>query len=288
MPDNNKSVRAVNVTARHTYLFSVDLEDVRFGMKDGLRYRERVPSNTYAYLEWLRKHKFTCTFFVVSDVAEAYPSLIQEIASEGHEVACHGYRHVPLDQQTPEAFKRDTARAIEALLKAGVDRIDGMRAPNFSMTERTRDRYPIMEALGFTYSSSVLPARSPLYGWKAFGARAQLVGPRLVEVPMTVARVGPVTVPFAGGIYFRVLPGMLIMRYSKRHLKSEEPFCGYFHPYDIDVEQEHFMHPGIKNNRIYNSLMYRNRRHVFSRLDRLVAHGFSVSTYREQVARWFP
>jgi polysaccharide deacetylase family protein (PEP-CTERM system associated) len=276
------------VPIRHTYLFSVDLEDVRFAMADGRRYRERVPRNAHAYLEWLRKHKFTCTFFVVSDVAEAYQSLIQEIASEGHELACHGYRHVPLDQQSPEAFKRDTALAIETLLKTGAKSVEGIRAPVFSMTEATQDRYPIMESLGFTYSSSVLPARNPLYGWKAFGEQARLVGSRLVEIPMTVARVGPLTVPFAGGIYFRNLPELLIARHAKRHRRSGDPLSGYFHPYDIDTEQEHFMHPGIKNSRVFNALMYRNRQRVFHRLDTLIAHGFSVSTYRDHVARCFP
>jgi polysaccharide deacetylase family protein (PEP-CTERM system associated) len=257
-------------------------------MADGRRYRERVPRNAHTYLDWLRKHSFTCTFFVVSDVAEAYPSLIQEIASEGHEIACHSFRHVPLDQQSAEDFKRDTGRAIEVLLKTGAKRVEGMRAPVFSMTEATKDRYPIMESLGFRYSSSVLPARNPLYGWKAFGEQARLVGTRLVEIPMTVARVGPLTVPFAGGIYFRNLPQMLINRRAQQHLRSGVPLSGYFHPYDIDTEQEHFMHPGIKNSRLFNALMYRNRKSVFRRLDALVAHGFSVSTYRDHVALAFP
>jgi polysaccharide deacetylase family protein (PEP-CTERM system associated) len=247
-----------------------------------------VPRNAHAYLDWLRKHKFTCTFFVVSDVAEAYPSLIEEIASEGHEVACHGYRHVPLDQQSAEDFKRDTALAIEVLLKTGAKRVEGIRAPVFSMTEATQDRYPIMEALGFTYSSSVLPARNPLYGWRAFGTDARRVGTRLVEIPMSVARVGPLTVPLAGGIYFRNLPERLITRRAKQYQRSGIPMSGYFHPYDIDTEQEHFMHPGIKNNRVFNALMYRNRQSVFRRLDSLVAHGFSVSTYRDHVAVCFP
>ena len=96
------------------YLFSIDLEDVRFQMADGRRFAERVPVNTRRYLAWLKDKGFRCTFFAAGDVAEAYPDLIREILDAGHEVGCHTSRHVPLDRQTPATFRDDLAANVDA------------------------------------------------------------------------------------------------------------------------------------------------------------------------------
>ena len=55
------------------------------------KYRERVPEMVRRYLDWLRERGAKTTFFVVGDVAEAYPGLIAEIAAAGHEIGCHSY-----------------------------------------------------------------------------------------------------------------------------------------------------------------------------------------------------
>jgi hypothetical protein len=106
----------------------------------------------------------------------------------------------------------------------------------------------------------------------------------LVEIPMTLGQAGPLKVPFAGGVYFRALPNTLIRRRFKQAAAAGAPIIGYFHPYDIDTEQEHFMHPGINDSRFYNWLMYRNRRGVFPRLRHIMAQGFSIATH-ESYAR---
>jgi polysaccharide deacetylase family protein (PEP-CTERM system associated) len=265
-----------------TYLFSVDLEDVRFGMADGLKYQERVSANVHKYFDWLNKHGFKCTFFVVGDVAEAYPSLIKEISSEGHEIACHLHRHVPLDQLSRETFKEGLEANVRSLNRAGAAGIEGFRAPIFSLMPSTSWAYEVLKELGFSYSSSVLPAKNPFYGWEEFGKRPKKVQ-GIVEIPMTVEKLGPLNIPIAGGVYFRVLPEILIRRWVKNYLKSDIPLLGYFHPYDIDVEQEHFMHPEINDSRFYNFLMYYNRKNVFKRLDSIIDMGFTVCPYAEYV-----
>lgn len=264
------------------YLFSVDLEDIRFGMADGLKYKERVPANVHKYFDWLNEHGFKCTFFVVGDVAEAYPSLIKEIASEGHELACHMNRHINLDQLTPETFKVGLEANRAAVLRAVAVELKGFRAPNFSLIPSTSWAYDVLSELGFTYSSSVLPARNPLFGWADFGRRPRKVRD-IVEIPMTVERVGPLRIPIAGGVYFRALPKICVRRSAKKYLKTDLPLLGYFHPYDIDLEQEHFMHPELDDSRFYNFLMYYNRKNVFRRLDALIKMGFTVCRYAEYV-----
>lgn len=265
------------------YLFSIDLEDVRLWMADGLSYKERVPANTHAYLNWLRKHQAKCTFFTVGEVAEKYPSLIGEIISEGHEIGCHTNKHIPLDKQSPVEFKRDLEQNMEYLVKAGAKNIKGFRAPIFSLTEKTSWAFKILEELQFTYSSSVLPAKNPLYGWKGFGSAPKKISDKLVEIPMSVGKIGPLTIPYGGGTYFRVLPSSVIMKRIDAHKKASDPLLGYFHPYDIDTEQERFMHPGINNSRFYNMLMYYNRGKMFEKLDRVLSRGFRICTYHEYV-----
>jgi polysaccharide deacetylase family protein (PEP-CTERM system associated) len=258
---------------KKAYLFSVDVEDIRFGMADGLKYKERVSANVHKYFDWLNQHDFKCTFFVVGDVAEAYPSLIKEISSEGHEIACHMHRHVSLDILSRETFKEGLESNIRALRRAGAANIEGFRAPIFSLMPSTSWAYDVLKELGFSYSSSVLPAKNPFYGWEEFGKRPK----------MTVEKFGPLNIPIAGGVYFRAFPEILIRRWVKNYLKSDIPLLGYFHPYDIDTEQEHFMHPEINDSKFYNFLMYYNRKNVFKRLDAIIDMGFTVCPYAEYV-----
>ncbi len=266
-------------TSGNYYLFSIDLEDIRLRLKNPENYEERVPQNTYTYLNWLNKYNAKCTFFVTGDVAVLYPSLIKEIALEGHEIACHTSNHIPIDRQTPDEFKKDLENNISSLMRAGVGEISGFRAPVFSLIEKTAWAYDVLLELGFSYSSSVLPAKNPLYGWETFGAIPRKVNDGLFEIPVTVGTLGPLTVPAFGGVYFRVLPQFFINNITAKCIANNLPAVGYFHPYDIDTEQEKYMNPDINNNYFYNFLMYYNRNKVFKRLNGIMAQDFKICTY---------
>jgi len=62
------------------------------------------------------------TFFVLGWVAERYPALVRAIAGRGHEIACHGFSHRLVYDQTPAEFRAETARSKAALedIAAGV------------------------------------------------------------------------------------------------------------------------------------------------------------------------
>jgi polysaccharide deacetylase family protein (PEP-CTERM system associated) len=277
-------VRAVTETPMTTYLFSVDVEDARLMIPDGERYRPRVEPMTRRYLDWLDRHGFRATFFTVGDVARRHPELVREIAQRGHEIGCHSDRHVPLDQQSPDEFRADVTACLEALARCDAGAVTGYRAPTFSLTEKTAWAYDILASLGIRYSSSVLPAPNPLYGWPEFGAETRRMAGGVLEIPMTLARVGPLRVPVGGGVYFRALPFPLIARAISRGAPGDA-VTGYFHPYDIDEDQERYVHAGIHGNRFYHWLMFFNRRSVFSRLDKLIAKGHRVETYASYAAR---
>jgi polysaccharide deacetylase family protein (PEP-CTERM system associated) len=268
---------------KNIFLFSIDLEDVRDGVVNGHQYKDRVEVNTRAYLEWLRSNNFKCTFFVVGSIAEKYKDLLTEIIKDGHEIACHTYSHRPLDTFTPDEFKHDLENNINALVKAGVKEIRGFRAPIFSLTEKTSWAYKILSDAGFTYSSSVLPANNPLYSWQSFGQSPRKTDSGITELPITLDKFGPLNIPFGGGVYFRCLPFMLIKNAFAGSFKSHEPVLGYFHPYDLDSEQEKFMHGGINNSKFYNFLMYYNRKNLIKRLNKILDLKVSVITFGDYV-----
>ena len=270
-------------TKNNIFLFSVDLEDARENVQDGHKYKDRVVETTTLYLDWLKKNNSICTFFSVGKIAEKYPDLVKEIKNCGHEIACHTYGHVPIDKLGKAGFKLDLEKTLNALSKAGADKITGFRAPVFSLTEKTQWAYDVLNEFGFSYSSSVLPAKNPLYGWKDFGYEYKLMNGNIIEIPMTVGKFAHLSIPIAGGIYFRVLPKLFLYNEIKKCLKSNRPVLSYFHPYDADVEQERFMHSGINENKFYNRLMYYNRKNLFGRLDDLMKMDLKITSYSNYV-----
>jgi polysaccharide deacetylase family protein (PEP-CTERM system associated) len=266
------------------FLFSVDLEDVRSMIPDGARHSERVPANTGRLLEFLARHDKRCTFFTVGDVARAYPELLRTIVSRGHEIACHGDSHIPLDRLGLAGFRDDLERSLASFAAAGIPRPVGYRAPVGSLTAATRWAHGVLRERGFAYSSSVVSARSPLYGWPDFGGDHPRRIDGLWELPLSLLRVPGLRIPFAAGVYLRNLPLPLIDRTLRRRAAAGEPIVAYVHPYDIDTDQEHFMHPELGDSRFLNALMYRNRGDLLRRLERLFASGLRVMPYAEYVA----
>jgi peptidoglycan-N-acetylglucosamine deacetylase len=251
------------------YLFSVDLEEDGSG---------RLPELTGRYLDFLGRHDARATFFVVGEVARSDPDLIRRIAGEGHEIGCHSDAHLPLDRQDPGSFRDDLRRNLDALAAAGATSIRGYRAPFFSLTAATAWAYPTLAELGFAYSSSVLPAPSPLYGWPGFGAEPRRMG-GVLELPITRLPWRLLPVPMGGGVYFRILPRRLLRRAFELARRRRTTVLGYFHPYDIDTEAKRGTFRGHGAASPINWLLHANRRDVFGRLEAILASGFTLETY---------
>lgn len=264
------------------FLFSVDLEDVRHRMFDGHRYEERVPPMTERYLQFLDRNKMKATFFIVGDVAKRYPQLVRSIVQAGHEVGCHTNTHIPLTQQTRESFRADLDENMELLFNAGVKALYGFRAPVFSLTEKTEWAYDVLIELGFTYSSSVLPAKNPLHGWEKFGRDFKLIQNTLWELPITLYP-KYFSLPCAGGVYLRMLPFWMTKKAFAYYGNRGLPVLSYFHPYDIDSEEKPFMFPDANNSRIFNQLMYINRKSVLRKLEKIIDSGWEVIPYHDYV-----
>ena len=131
---------------------------------------------------------------------------MKEIASGGHEIGLHSYHHTPLTETDPDTFRREIGAARAFMEDLAGHAVVGFRAPD--LLARRVDTWvtDVLAELGFAYSSSVLPARSPLYGYPGRPRVPHRWPSGLLELPCPVADVGPITNPYLGGIYFRVLP----------------------------------------------------------------------------------
>lgn len=249
------------------YLLSIDLEDIRTQTKDGPSTPCRLPEVMEQFLSFLNEQKIKITFFVVGEVAKEFPSMIKEIISCGHEIGCHSYSHSQLDSLTPEKFREDVVKNVEVLKELGAEEIAGFRAPDFSLVETTQWVWDVLKELEFKYSSSVLPARNPMYGWQGFDQVPVKLSNGLWELPISIAKVPGIKIPFVGGVYLRALPKPVILYLSKKYAERSFPLVGYIHPYDIDRDQVKFK---IENNAFFNWLVYYNRKSTLSKLASLL------------------
>ena len=97
---------------------TVDVEDyfqvsafaASIDRRDWDKHPLRVENNTRRLLDLLDEREVKATFFVLGWVAERAANLVREIAARGHEVACHGYSHQLVYNQTPDIFREETLR----------------------------------------------------------------------------------------------------------------------------------------------------------------------------------
>lgn len=273
----------VTTMKQRTFLLSVDLEDLRMRYKDGANF---LPDNieflTQKILVFLKLSKVQITFFTLGELADAYPDLIRRIVDEGHEIAWHSYAHTPLPTMNAETFRIDLEKSLQAFRKAGVQTVNGFRAPYFSLTKECAWVYEVLAKHGFQYSSSVLPARNQLYAWGDFGEEQRKIH-GIWELPMTTANFGLTRLPFAGGAYLRSLPMSLVSYLFRRKMEDAEAILSYFHPYDLDTEQKKVSFPDAHLNRVTNFFLFYNRDAMLRRLGKLIQKDVHVMPYRDYV-----
>jgi polysaccharide deacetylase family protein (PEP-CTERM system associated) len=229
----------------------------------------RVCANTARLLQMFDEYEVRATFFVLGWVAERFPELVREIATRGHEVASHGYAHRLIYDQTPAAFREDVHRAKGVLEDACGREVAGYRAPSYSITPRSLWALDILLEEGYRYDSSIFPIRHDRYGISVSERQPypiERAKGRLIEVPASTARVGPLNLPIAGGGYFRILPYRWTQwGISRVNRLERRPVVFYLHPWEVDPAQ-----PRIKVGRLGTFRHYRNLDRTESRLRRLL------------------
>lgn len=197
----------------------------------------RIERNTWHLLEILERHEVRTTMFFLGWVAERYPQLVNAAASQGHEVACHSYWHRPVYRLLPEEFREDTRRAKAVIEECSGRRVNGYRAPSFSILSGMEWAREILAEEGFTYSSSSHPIRHDLYSDPNASRLPYLSKCGLWELPVTTWRLFGRNFPIGGGAYLRILPLRYVMSGMQQVSASGETMMIYLHPWEIDPEQ---------------------------------------------------
>jgi polysaccharide deacetylase family protein (PEP-CTERM system associated) len=217
----------------------------------------RVEANTHRILDAFAAASVKGTFFVLGWVAQRQPQLIKRIASEGHEIACHGLSHELVFNQTPEVFRDETATSKKILEDTVGTRVRGYRASTYSITAKSIWAIDILEDLGFDYDSSVFPMRHDVYGMPdASRFPYRTPSGKMLEVPLSTVEFAGARLPCSGGGYFRLLPyGAFRWMLRRLNTRDRQPGVFYFHPWEVDPGQPRIPNASWKSNfRHYTNL----------------------------------
>jgi polysaccharide deacetylase family protein (PEP-CTERM system associated) len=234
----------------------------------------RVERNTHALLDLLADCRVQATFFVLGWVARRHPSLVRRIAEEGHEVANHGDTHRRFNSLSRDALREELRVARDTLEQLTGARVWGVRAPTFSISEDVLD---VIAEAGYWYDSSLFAFKQhDRYGQLTTrvdpGAAVTEVRPGLFELPMSCVRAAGMSVPWAGGGYFRVIPYPLFRWGVTRNLRAERLFMFYLHPWELDAVEPR--RPGLALTTRFRA--YVGRRRVPETLRRLLLEFGSI------------
>jgi peptidoglycan-N-acetylglucosamine deacetylase len=226
-------------------ILSLDIEEIFHGTytrkykKSNSRYR--TPKNIIPILKLLEDNNTYATFFILGEIAEKYPSVINKIIEKGHEVAFHGWSHKPLMELSEKQFTNEIKKFKKIYSKS-----IGFRAPEFSLNNSTIWALKILIKEKFIYDSSIFPTWTPLYGM--YRAPIKPYNPSLVdlryeennnpliEFPLATASIAGIKIPIAGGFWLRFLNNQFIRRGVDKLNSNGYPAIIYVHNWELDPE----------------------------------------------------
>lgn len=225
-----------------SFVLGIDVEDwAQSTLDPTLPIFDRAKLNTRRMLELTEDTGVKATWFILGLFAEKFPEVVREIQEAGHEIACHGYSHLNVFEQSRAEFRSDVTSS-KALLEDIIGApVTGYRAPFFSLAPAGTWPLDVLAEVGFDYDSSVFPSaiyRNGVEGIVEGPTRIQLdSGSEIVELPpATLYRFGRLW-PVAGGGYFRLLPRSMVQWVVDQAIRENGIFVSYFHPYEIDPDE---------------------------------------------------
>ncbi len=240
----------------------------------------RVDVGLFQILEIMGRHSAQGTFFVLGWLAERRPDLVREISAAGHEIASHGWDHRRVTQQTPEELRSSVSRSKALLEDTSGQRVNGFRAPSFSIVPGLEWAFDVLLETGYRYDSSLFPIRRPGYGYPGTNPDPHWIdrpSGSLWEVPPATIRWPGVRVPAGGGAYFRFFPYHLVRSALKSCERRGVPGTFYIHPWELDPDQPRL--PLALHTRVRH---YTGLSRTASRLDRLLTEFRFVAIAPEQ------
>ena len=224
-------------------------------------------------LDWLRKNETFATFFMVGELLEFKPELLDKIISGGHEIAFHTMYHTRLDS---EGFREKFPEEIRKFHALTEGKSKGFRAPTFSLNDSSSWVIDVLSENNYQYDSSIVPAKTRLYGVSNADTKPYLITSReirkndpsgkVLEFPLLTTKILGRVMPACGGFYIRFLPLGTIEKAMRRNNDRNIPSSFYIHSWELTPE---YM-PKIPLTFIENFITYYNLGKTMTRLDKLI------------------
>ena len=226
-------------------------------------------------LELLRKHDTYATFFMVGEILEKFPDILDKILDNGHEIGFHTMYHSRLDS---ENFQEKFSKELDDFAKLTNNKSKGFRAPTFSLNEKSSWVIDTLEKYDYVYDSSIVPAKTNLYGtpnapkkpYKITSNSLDSDNPhgKIIEFPLMITKFLGKTIPVGGGFYLRTLPFGTTKKALRSYSQENIPGVFYIHSWELTPE---YM-PKIKLSTKNNFITYHNLNKVLERMDILLSN----------------
>ncbi len=238
-------------------------------------------------LDLLRKNNSKATFFVVGEILESNPEILDKINSEGHEIGFHTMKHTRLDSPN---FRPEFKEELKKFEKLTSGKSIGFRAPTFSLNEKSSWAIDELVSNGYKYDSSIMPAKTNMYGmpfaekfpYRITNSNLGKNNPNgtLIEFPLMVTKFLGKTIPAAGGFYLRTLPLKTIKNAIKSYEQKEIPASLYIHSWELTPEYIPRIKLPIKNHFI----SYHKIGKTFSKMNELLKE-FEFTTFESYLPK---
>ena len=236
-------------------------------------------------LNLLRQNETNATFFVVGELLEYKPELIDLILENDHEIAFHTMKHTRLDSlNSKEIFDNE----IKEFHKLTNGKSKGFRAPSFSLNTNSKWMIDVLEKNNYIYDSSVVPAKTSLYGIPNASKKPYKITStcleknsddgKILEFPLLVTKFLGKTLPAAGGFYLRTLPLRIIENAIKSYEKQQIPGVFYIHSWELTPE---FM-PSIKLPKKENFITFHNINKAYQKMETLL-NKFEFTSFKNYI-----
>jgi len=224
-------------------------------------------------LDWLQKNETYATFFMVGELLIIKPELLDKILGQGHEIAFHTMRHIRLDAVGFKEKFQDELKEFDRLTDG---KSKGFRAPTFSLNRNTAWVIDALLENNYRYDSSVVPAKSKMYGIESADTRPYKISSKsidkndpdakLTEYPLLVTNFLGKKIPAGGGFYLRFLPLKMIEKAISAYNKQDIPATFYIHSWELVPE---FM-PKIPLPLTDNFITYHNLKDAPRRMSQIL------------------
>ena len=226
-------------------------------------------------LEFLRKHDTYATFFMVGEILEKFPDILDKILENDHEIGFHTMYHSRLDSDN---FQEKFSKELNDFARLTNNKSKGFRAPTFSLNEKSSWAIDTLEQHGYIYDSSIVPAKTNLYGtpnapkkpYKITSNSLDSDNPKgkIIEFPLMTTKFLGKTVPAGGGFYLRTLPFGTTKKALRTYDEANIPGVFYIHSWELTPEYMPKIKLSVKNNFI----TYHNLHKVIDRMDYLLSN----------------